>query len=66
MKSFPERWKRWRHYNWNIRTSDNYMFEPGYNSPLAKEHIMNWYSYLNAAFGIVEEFNLNTRIWSKP
>jgi len=46
-------------------TSVGDMFEPGLSGETALGDVERWGEQLQLAIGIVEEFGLNTRIWSK-
>lgn len=46
-------------------SGDRKIFEPSLSSPLQLNEIMQWAREIGYAINIVEEFNLNTHIWSK-
>jgi hypothetical protein len=46
-------------------STESDLFEPPLLSPVADEKIYAWNTYIHSALSIVDEFNLNTRLWSK-
>ena len=45
--------------------SESLRQEPDLSNILNKEEIFTYFQDINFLLGIVEDFNLNTRIWSK-
>lgn len=46
-------------------SGDRKIFEPSLSSPLQLDEIMQWAREIGYAINIVDEFNLNSHIWSK-
>jgi anti-sigma regulatory factor (Ser/Thr protein kinase) len=41
------------------------LYEPDFSSNIDVEDLVNWGRGIQLALGVVDEFKLNTRIWSK-
>ena len=41
------------------------LFEPGFYTSIDVDDLVNWGRGIQLAFGVIDEFRLNTRIWSK-